>query len=546
VLPPSLAGGCQRCTCANNIWQCACSMRHRKEVNDLTNEEFDLFARALNHMQSTGEWKDVARTHAASDRQHYKTHMNNHTFLPWHRKFLVEVENRLQIAAVHLGSSTDEACGIAFPYWNWALDKTNFASSRIFGDDRLGALTNGASSGDLDDQFCVKTGKFGQGVAGSQFGNAESENPFKGGWFGLEGCGQLNGIDASQEMLRAFNWRSWQVPCNRPEMADGGCSDCILRRGVVSTRSLPSLNYPQMLNTLQNEYPIHNFGEMSNFLEGQIHNSFHSTVGGEQRINGVRSWGHMMSMYSPYDPIFFFHHGFIDYLWSQWQNIHVEGPWRDTSGGGHLLNNLLWDGNADVFPASDVALSMDIKDDDVTTSRMENVCVKHHERETNHACAPRWTEIQTCLSKLVDHQLLHSVPRIRTGSGVGDVCDPLADAHWDLDRMWLETMSASGMMSAEDVDTVLSWEATQLRAIENTTEVVDISDDLEHCHADHGSEEANLAVRESDRCRQHACDKTLCFSVEKMLSICNACEAEGVAWSARCHCEHSAESTSCS
>jgi tyrosinase len=44
---------------------------------------------------------------------------------------------------------------------------------------------------------------------------------------------------------------------------------------------------------------------------GAIHGTTHVQVG-----------GHMSTMHSPQDPIFFSHHAFIDKLWSVWQDCH--------------------------------------------------------------------------------------------------------------------------------------------------------------------------------------------------------------------------------
>jgi len=51
-----------------------------------------------------------------------------------------------------------------------------------------------------------------------------------------------------------------------------------------------------------------NYGAFSDALENQIHNLVH-----------VRVAGTMVTGWSPEDPIFFLHHGHIDYLWDLWQ-----------------------------------------------------------------------------------------------------------------------------------------------------------------------------------------------------------------------------------
>lgn len=64
-------------------------------------------------------------------------------FLPWHRHFMIEFENELR----NIDSS------ITVPYWDWALDSQNPASSSVFSNTAFGG--NGdAGTG------CVTTGVF--------------------------------------------------------------------------------------------------------------------------------------------------------------------------------------------------------------------------------------------------------------------------------------------------------------------------------------------------------------------------------------------------
>jgi hypothetical protein len=496
-------------------------MRHRREISDVTDVEFDKFAAALNHMKSTGVWEMVAKVHAASERQHFQTHGDPKTFLPWHRKFIVEVENRLQMAGKATGLSDVEACSMTIPYWNWLLDSSDFTNAIVWGNDRLGALNNDVQSGTIDEQMCVADGKFGSGAAavaaGSEFGKPGSTNPFQQETYRPPGCTTFWGPNACTSSLAAHN--------------RGSGSDCIFRKGG-GLRS--TLNYVQVVTALREHEAyagIDKYEDMANYLERQIHNDLHGSVGGNRFIDWSRMWGHMTSFYSPYDPVFFMHHGFMDFLWGQWQDAHVSAPWRDADVDEngqtvHQLNNLLWDGNADFFPISDVALAMDIKDDEPSTVREENVCVKYHERRSNHVCnndpahPDKWTDIQQCMADLVSYEKLHAVPRIRHNTEVGDVCDPLNELHFDNDRMWLETMVQAGMMDASKIDEVLAWERDQLEVIENTTETIAVDD-----------------ASTSD------CDKALCFSTTKMLQICQDCRAQG--WSLTCHCDTSQLSTSC-
>lgn len=550
VTPPALVGGCQRCTCVNFVWQCACSMRHRKEVDDMTDAEFDRFAMALNKMKSDGMWDFIAQMHAASEEQDNETtefdatwgvnrttrrkcdhgehgeagcsasHGDPKTFLPWHRKFFVEVESRLQMASKQLGNSNELACSVSIPYWNWALDGSKFSQAKVFSANRLGSHNIGAvakswpaggmaNPTELDQKMCVMDGKFGVGAHGSEFG--KHGNNFQRGIFNPDGDEHL--------MLDAVN--------------DGIGSDCIMRGGktnsytfdqsgalILEGRALHELSYVDIVTKLQENEKydgIASYENMALFIERVLHNEVHGVLGGSMDKPNQR-WqyyhGHMTTMYSPYDPIFFFHHGFIDYLWSQWQDTHVEGPWRHEMRESHMMRRLLWDGVSDKFPVSDVAMLMDIKDDNPWTDRSENVCVKYHERESNHACNPKsdplyWDRIKDCFHNLVTYEKLHAVPRLRDTKAVSDVCEPLGGDHFDHNRMWLETMVQAGMMDESHVDRVLQWERNEMKDIENNTATVDF---------DTASE----------------CDKTLCFSATTMLQICTDCANAG--WTLDCHC----------
>jgi tyrosinase len=469
-------------------------MRHRKDINDLTEEEFKKFAMAVNKLKADGTWQNITmahirsgeqiRTHSAGltqlksypspppaygapappaygpapsqdgyaeedvytvEEEGYEERRNSHNsviFLPWHRKFLVEVENRLQMAL--------NDCSVTLPYWNWALELVNFENSEIFGADRMGSLNNelGRRVRDID-EFCVKDGAFGAETEGSEFGHGRNE------------------------LGRNLN--------------NGDGSDCIMRAGRKPTNE----NYASILTWLLEPEGMSKASRdsesMSLFLERDLHNSFHTAIGGRT--------GHMGGMASAYDPIFFLHHGFVDYLWKQWQDTHQDSSER-FHRRGDLMPRLLWDGQRTTFPAADVSMSMDILDDDASTFESEKACVYYHEREKYHPCAGKWDKIRSCLAKVVKDQRLHEVPRIRELTSVGDVCSPLNPVQADLDRMWLETMSEMGMLEQQEVSNILKWESTLNGQIASSMST------LEEADADQ-------------------CDKALCFSASKLLEICD-------------------------
>lgn len=68
------------------------------------------------------------------------------------------------------------------------------------------------------------------------------------------------------------------------------------------------------------------FEQMHEFVEARVHADPHNFVGGNLR-----------SMYSPNDPIFFLHHGYIDKLWADWQKKHPK--LAKTYGGTNADNS---------------------------------------------------------------------------------------------------------------------------------------------------------------------------------------------------------------
>jgi hypothetical protein len=80
--------------------------------------------------------------------------------------------------------------------------------------------------------------------------------------------------------------------------------------------------------------PVANLGDMAaaGTLEGRPHNFVHRWVGGD-----------MVTVGSPYDPIFWLHHCNVDRLWSEWIRRHPDGMpndtvWLDTPFKNHFCD----------------------------------------------------------------------------------------------------------------------------------------------------------------------------------------------------------------
>ena len=123
------------------------SLERRKEVRELTSEEWDRFAGAVNEFRLSGRWEKIANLHtdpkvwqvAHSDESGLQA-----AFLPWHRVFLRRMEGELQ--------RIDPK--VTMPYWNWALDSEDPAGSPVLSPDFFGG------SGDPETSFCVTEGSF--------------------------------------------------------------------------------------------------------------------------------------------------------------------------------------------------------------------------------------------------------------------------------------------------------------------------------------------------------------------------------------------------
>merc|ERR1712194_845152 len=129
TLGPRDFKGCQSCICsAEGAWNCNGLLRRRKEISDVTDEEFDRFAAALNTLKKAGHWDRITQLHGNA----VGTAHGTDQFLHWHRMYLFDLETMLQAAA--------NSCEVTLPYWNWALDFDNSLNPAVWGPDRYGAL----------------------------------------------------------------------------------------------------------------------------------------------------------------------------------------------------------------------------------------------------------------------------------------------------------------------------------------------------------------------------------------------------------------------
>ena len=221
-------------------------------------------------------------------------------FLPWHREFLLRLENAL----VQHGSS------IGLPYWDWT-DHTG-TTNKLFVNEFLGARDG-----------LIITGYFAFNAPGSP------NNAFpRPQWWpaGLDGWRIRPSLAHTfgTTLRRNLDTRSLAVPedvrrtMSRPVYEDSGRA--IEVDPVTGTLDSQPRGFR---NRLEGGRRMHNFG--------------HGWVGGHM--------GHPFS--SPNDLIFFLHHCNIDRLWAEWQESgHQGAPFypgpQSGEDEGHKLNDAKW------------------------------------------------------------------------------------------------------------------------------------------------------------------------------------------------------------
>ncbi|EPR78383.1 Tyrosinase [Spraguea lophii 42_110] len=89
----------------------------RKEIRDLTDNEWIEYKNGVLELRKRGMLDDIAKFH-----QELEKYAHNHDrFLPWHRMLLLFFEHRLQFVTKNNK--------ITIPYWNWALDAEDPSNS---------------------------------------------------------------------------------------------------------------------------------------------------------------------------------------------------------------------------------------------------------------------------------------------------------------------------------------------------------------------------------------------------------------------------------
>ena len=238
----------------------------RKDVTTLTASERRRFVNAMLEIKRRGEYDEFVRSHIdyyVSDGEGgLRTAHMAPSFLPWHRRFLLDLENALR----RVDSS------VTVPYWDWTRARSVGAAP--WTKDLLGG--NGRRS---DRQ--VTTGPFAYST---------------GNWTLKENITDSRFL--TRDLGRAAN------PIDLPTKSD---LDGALSDPVYDVSPWDSTSNRGFRNRLEG------WGTGRGSAAWRTHNRVHRWVGGE-----------MLGGASVNDPVFWMHHAFIDLVWTRWQQRHRE------------------------------------------------------------------------------------------------------------------------------------------------------------------------------------------------------------------------------
>lgn len=238
----------------------------RKDVTTLTTTERHRFVRAVLELKRRGEYDEFVRVHidhytADGERGLRTAHMAP-SFLPWHRRFLLDFEEALR--------RVDPS--VTVPYWDWTRDRT--ANAVPWSADLLGGT---GRPGDRQ----VTTGPFAYAT---------------GDWTIRENV-------TDEDYLTRDLGRS-RDPIDLPTKAD---VDHALADPVYDVSPWDSTCTRGFRNLLEG------WTTGRGSASWRTHNRVHRWVGGAM-LNGA----------SVNDPVFWLHHAYIDLLWRRWQGRHAE------------------------------------------------------------------------------------------------------------------------------------------------------------------------------------------------------------------------------
>ena len=127
-------------------------MTVRKNQAALTTDEKRRFVDAVLELKRSGRYDAFVTTHNAfilGDTDHgERTGHRSPSFLPWHRRFLLEFERALQ----------EVDASVALPYWDWTADRSQRSS--LWAPDFLGGTGRSLDGQVMDGPFATRAGKW--------------------------------------------------------------------------------------------------------------------------------------------------------------------------------------------------------------------------------------------------------------------------------------------------------------------------------------------------------------------------------------------------
>ncbi|MCW5251764.1 tyrosinase family protein [Streptomyces sp. SHP 1-2] len=236
----------------------------RKDVSTLTRTEKRRFVDALLALKRSGEYDEFVRLHidyyVSDGEKKLRTAHMAPSFLPWHRRFLLDLENALR----RVDSS------VTVPYWDWTKDRSTTGAP--WTDDLLGG------TGRRSDHR-VTTGPFAHST---------------GNW-----PIRVNVVSTS------FLTRNLGRPADPLALPTRSDVTWALDDPVYDTSPWDSTVRTGFRNKLEG------WGSGSGSVSWRNHNRVHRWVGGAM-VGGA----------SVNDPVFWLHHAFVDLQWTRWQARH--------------------------------------------------------------------------------------------------------------------------------------------------------------------------------------------------------------------------------
>ncbi|MFG2132338.1 tyrosinase family protein [Streptomyces sp. NPDC048751] len=236
----------------------------RRDVGTLTGAEKRRFVNALLEVKRRGEYDAFVRTHieyfSPDGEQGLRVAHMAPSFLPWHRRFLLDLERALR----RVDSS------VTVPYWDWTRERTT--TSAPWTADLLGG--NGRRS---DHQ--VMTGPF-----------AHRE----GNW--------TIKVGVTDEVFLTRDLGHPRDPIDLPTKGD-----------LEQALGDPAYDVAPWDSTVTRGFrnKLEGWGSGRGSTSWHNHNRVHRWVGGA-----------MLGGASVNDPVFWLHHAFIDLQWYRWQRRH--------------------------------------------------------------------------------------------------------------------------------------------------------------------------------------------------------------------------------